>query len=67
MAKHRYNQTERNAIDICEAIKANGSEAVYGGDLAETELLVRQLADQFDIIMVLGAGDIYDLAKNLVK
>jgi hypothetical protein len=25
MAKHRYNQTERNAIDICEAIKANGS------------------------------------------
>lgn len=52
---------------LAEAIRANGSEAVYGGDLAETELLVRQLADQFDVIMVLGAGDIYDLAKNLVK
>ncbi|MFA6525986.1 MAG: UDP-N-acetylmuramate--L-alanine ligase [Candidatus Buchananbacteria bacterium] len=52
---------------LANAISEGGVDAVYGGSLKETEYAVRDLADQYDVIMVLGAGDIYGLAKNLVK
>jgi len=58
---------EVSSLSLAEAIKARGVEAVYGGDLDELEKKVRELAGQFDVIVVLGAGDIYNLAKNLVK
>ncbi|MFA5020945.1 MAG: UDP-N-acetylmuramate--L-alanine ligase [Patescibacteria group bacterium] len=58
---------EVSSLSLAEAIKARGIEAVYGGDLDELEKKVRDLAGQFDVIIVLGAGDVYDLAKNLVK
>lgn len=47
--------------------EAVGDSAVYGGDLKESEELVRELSKNFDRIIVMGAGDVYDLAKNLVK
>ena len=37
------------------------------GDLTATEARIRELADQFDVIMILGAGNIYEVARNLVK
>lgn len=52
---------------LAEAVRARGVDAVYGGDLIETEKQVRELAGDFDVVMVLGAGDVYELAKNLVK
>lgn len=52
---------------LTEAIKDRGVKAVYGGDSMESEKLVRGIGQDFDIILILGAGDVYELAKNLVK
>ncbi|MFA6228339.1 MAG: UDP-N-acetylmuramate--L-alanine ligase [Patescibacteria group bacterium] len=52
---------------LAEAIAAQGVRTLYGGSLAESEKLIRMLADDFDVILILGAGDVYELAKNLVK
>lgn len=52
---------------LAEAIKARGNDVIYSGDLKKTESKVRELSDQLDIIMILGAGNIYEVAKNLVK
>ncbi|MFA5125156.1 MAG: UDP-N-acetylmuramate--L-alanine ligase [Patescibacteria group bacterium] len=52
---------------LVEAIAAQGVKAVYGGSLSASEELVRKMAKDFDIVLVLGAGDVYELAKNLVK
>jgi len=52
---------------LVEAAKARGVDAVSGGDLVESEKKIREIAGDFDVILVLGAGNVYDLAKNLVK
>jgi len=52
---------------LAGAIKANGVDAVSGGNLQQTEKIIRELAKDFAVILILGAGDIYELAKNLVK
>jgi UDP-N-acetylmuramate-alanine ligase len=52
---------------LAEAVKDRGVDVIYGGDLVESEKKIRELTDGFDIILVLGAGDVYELAKNLVK
>lgn len=52
---------------LAAVIKSQGIDAVYSGDLIETEKQIREVVDQFDVIMVLGAGNIYEVAKNLVK
>ncbi len=49
------------------AIKNNGVDAVYGGDLSECEILIKKVVHEFDLVLVLGAGDIYEVAKKLIK
>ena len=65
--RERPEDYDVSSQKLAEAIKTKGVDAVYGGDLKETEKQIRELADQFDVIMVLGAGNIYEVAKNLVK
>ncbi|MDO8668807.1 MAG: UDP-N-acetylmuramate--L-alanine ligase [Candidatus Buchananbacteria bacterium] len=56
-----------NDFDINSKILAERSGAEYSGNLEETEeLLKRKIAD-FDVIMLIGAGDIYNVARKLVK
>ncbi|MFA5029275.1 MAG: UDP-N-acetylmuramate--L-alanine ligase [Patescibacteria group bacterium] len=50
---------------LAEAIITNGSRAEYGGDLAQTEELIRNKAGDFDAVLMLGAGNIYEAAKRL--
>lgn len=49
---------------LAEAI---GDSAIYGGDLRAAEQRARELSKEYDKIIVLGAGDVYELALNLVK
>ncbi len=37
------------------------------GDLVQSETRIRELANEFDVILILGAGNVYEIAKNLVK
>jgi UDP-N-acetylmuramate--alanine ligase len=52
---------------LAAAIKDNGVNAIWGGGLKQTENLIRQTVKDFEVILILGAGDIYEAAKNLVK
>ena len=49
------------------AINNNGIDAVYGGNLTDCEELIKNLVHDFDLVLVLGAGDIYEVGKKLVK
>lgn len=52
---------------LAAAIVAQGVDAIYGGSLQDTENKIRELAKDFDLVLVLGAGDIYEVAKGLVN
>ncbi len=52
---------------LAEAIASQGVDAIYGGNLQETENKIRELAKDFDLILILGAGYIYNVAKELVR
>lgn len=43
------------------------AEAVVGGDLAETELIARRRIRTGDVVLVMGAGDIYRVAQQLAE
>lgn len=52
---------------LAAAVTEQGIDAVYGGDLAETEKIARENAESYDLILVLGAGDVYEVAKRLIQ
>lgn len=52
---------------LAEEASSIGANTIWGGDLGQTEKLIRKKAEKFDIILVMGAGNIYDVAKNLAK
>lgn len=54
-------------FNINSKMLADKSGTVYGGSLADTELLLKRKITDFDVIILIGAGDIYNLAKNLLK
>lgn len=65
--RERPEDFDVSSAKLVDAIKARGVNVAYGGDSKNTEAIIRESADQFDIIMILGAGNIYEVAKNLVK
>jgi UDP-N-acetylmuramate--alanine ligase len=60
---------EVSSHDLVSAVeKMQGNLAVgYARDIIQTERIVRDIADPYDIILIMGAGDIYKVAENLVK
>ncbi len=53
---------------VAEVENLHGNLAVgYARDRIEAERIVRDIADPYDIILVMGAGDIYKVAENLVR
>lgn len=55
-----------NSAKLAEAANQLGGHCQYAGDLVQTEKSVRQQLADFDIILIMGAGNIYQLAKNLI-
>jgi UDP-N-acetylmuramate--alanine ligase len=53
--------------DLVDELSKQGVKATFAADLDETEGLIRQKAKDFDVILLLGAGDIDNLARKLVK
>ncbi|MFA6422164.1 MAG: UDP-N-acetylmuramate--L-alanine ligase [Candidatus Buchananbacteria bacterium] len=56
-----------NSQKLVDAIKLNGINAVYGGTLDQSEKQVEELKDDYDMALIMGAGDIYNLAKKIVN
>ena len=52
---------------LAEEIAARKVEVEASGDLKMTEEKIRLLSDKYDVILILGAGNIYEVAKNLAK
>lgn len=53
--------------DLAESVEKCGKNASYAIDLSDAEVQVRAIAEQYEAILFLGAGDIYRLADRLVK
>lgn len=53
--------------DLVREIKKCGKQAEYVPDLADCENKIRAGAGNYDMILIMGAGDIYKVANNLVK
>jgi UDP-N-acetylmuramate--alanine ligase len=56
-----------SSMDLVREIKKRNKEIYYSKDLAESEKLVQEKLKNNDVIIVMGAGDIYLLAEKLVK
>ncbi len=51
---------------LAQAAQARDAHVEYGGTLTQTEVRVRELLPEYDVVLCMGAGDVYDLAKNLI-
>jgi UDP-N-acetylmuramate--alanine ligase len=52
---------------LTEEVSQRGVNIEATGSLKESEEKIREVIKDFEVILVLGAGDVYELAKNLVK
>lgn len=52
---------------LAQAAAGLGANIEYCGNLDQAEASIRELASEFGIILVMGAGDIYDMAKKLAN
>lgn len=53
--------------DLVAEIKKRGKQVLYGANLAETKKLILENMQKNDLVLVIGAGDIYKVAEELVK
>ncbi len=53
--------------DLAEEIKKRNKEVIYSANLAETKRLILENIKENDLVLVIGAGDIYKVAEELVK
>jgi len=62
----RHNISSR---DLVSAIKGQKPAFLisYAKNLEEAEKMVREKMSNYDVVLVMGAGDIYQVAENLVK
>lgn len=64
------NEAEReiSSLDLVNAIKEKHKlpSVFYSKDLEETKKMVLEKISDFDVVLIMGAGDIYKVAENLV-
>lgn len=52
---------------MVDEMKAQGADAEFAKDLIEAESIIRAQADNYDVILMMGAGDIDTLARKLAS
>lgn len=52
--------------DLVNEIKKCGKNVIYAKDLPDCESEIRKFGQDFDAIIIMGAGDIYKMANSLV-
>lgn len=61
----REHGEEISSNGIVQAINAEGGKAEYASNLLEAEQLIRSQSASYDVILMMGAGDIDSLARKL--
>ncbi len=56
-----------NSKELAEAAKSRGAAVEYGGNLEKTETIIEKSFLDFDLVAIIGAGNIYQLARKLVS
>ncbi|MBI5413301.1 UDP-N-acetylmuramate--L-alanine ligase [Candidatus Peregrinibacteria bacterium] len=51
---------------LVEEIKQNGIHAIYGGGLEKTAEYLKKHAKEFDVVITMGAGDVWKIADELL-
>lgn len=64
----REESTPISSRDIIARVKESHADAPieYAADLSEAEAMIREHAANFDVVLVIGAGDADELAKRLI-
>ena len=63
----REHGEEISSQQLVHELKKNGAKATFAKDLDETEKLIREKVKSFDVVLMMGAGDIDSLARKIVK
>lgn len=53
--------------DLVRELRACGKHSEYAADLKEAEAMIREGLSAYDVILIVGAGDVYKIANNLVR
>ena len=56
-----------SARDVADEINKNSKNAIYAGSFDKIEEIVRSEAAEGDLIITMGAGDIYKVGESLIK
>jgi UDP-N-acetylmuramate--alanine ligase len=62
--EHGESTSSKRLVD---ELNKNGAKATFAKDLDETKILIREKMKDFDVVLMMGAGDIDTLARKLVK
>ncbi len=65
VAGRNETRVKVSSLDLVQALD-NGNVA-YGKNVKETEKIIRRMLPYYDVVLIMGAGDIYTVAENLVK
>ena len=52
--------------DLAQAVEKQGQKTLFAQDLKETKKLILDNLQENDIVLVVGAGDIYQIASQLL-
>lgn len=52
--------------DLVDLIKAKGKEAIYASNFSEVQKILQEKTGQGDMVVTMGAGDIFKVGENLV-
>jgi len=65
----RENKEDLNVSsrDLLKEIKLKNKSVFYGKDLKATTALVKKVIKKGDVLLIVGAGDIYKIGEKLVK
>ena len=61
------NEVSKKVSSEDLAVKIKGADVVYSPSVKDTQKLVKSLLPDFDVVVIMGAGDIYIIAENLVQ
>lgn len=54
-----------SSFDLTKKIKERGKKAIFAKNLKETEKILKNKIEKNSVVLVMGAGDIWNIVKNL--
>ena len=65
--RERPEDFDIDSNKLVKEIAERGVDSLYGGTLEQTNKEIKKCINDFDIILMMGAGDIYNLSKQLIQ